>query len=94
MHVPRSFAQAQTNASARKRQAVRELCNRRGTARKVTQSIGVNLRKWSVFTITLKLSAAVSVRNLQPTGRETRSETPVYNIPQLRDGHLNLATTR
>jgi hypothetical protein len=33
-----------------------------------------------VFAVTLKQTAAVSVRNLQPAGREALSETPVDNI--------------
>jgi hypothetical protein len=40
----------------------------------------VNQRKWSVVAVTLKQTVEVSVRNLQPAGRETCSETPVYNI--------------
>ncbi|BHI47655.1 hypothetical protein JNE25003_45380 (plasmid) [Escherichia coli] len=37
-------------------------------------------RKWSVFAVTFKQMAAVSVRNLQPAGCEKCSEASVDNV--------------
>lgn len=37
-------------------------------------------QKWSVFAVTFNETAAVSVRNLQPTGCETYSEASVDNF--------------
>ncbi|EFT7209841.1 hypothetical protein HVD28_004329 [Salmonella enterica] len=39
----------------------------------------INQRKWSVFAVTFKQTATVSVRNPQPAGCEMSSEAPVDN---------------
>lgn len=80
------FSPHETNASARKRsQAVRELCNRRGTARKVAQSIGVSvpvLYKWKKDLISDE--AYQSMRKRKSAPQDKNQDALLGEIQRLR----------